>query len=140
MRHIKAFIFSLITLSCVFAPATVIQANGGGGGPTGSATQKIFNNLGKAASGFGAPASGRASTTPGQVIGEIIKVALGFVGTITFIIFLYGGFLWLSARGNDDQVKTAKKYLTNGVIGTIIAILAYSLTFYITDIVFQATA
>lgn len=69
----------------------------------------------------------------GQRVSYVLSIFLGFLGTITFIIMLYGGFLWLTARGNDDQVATAKKYLFNGVIGTIIIMAAYSITFFITS-------
>lgn len=76
---------------------------------------------------------------PGQFVGEIVTIFLGFVGTIAFVVFLYGGFLWLTARGNDDQVTRAKKYLTNGAIGTIVIILAYAGTYFITAQIYSAT-
>ncbi len=135
-KMIKQLLLAIMVSIVFLAPSSFVTAQG----TTTSTNNSIFENLGSAASkAFGAPASGKASTTPGQVIGQVIKVILGFVGTIVFIIFLYGGFMWLTARGNDDQVKTAKSYLTNGVIGTVIVILAYSLTYFLTDIVFKAT-
>jgi hypothetical protein len=104
---------------------------------------EILKNLGGAAKkGFklseSEASTGKSTRSVAGLIGDIIQVILGFAGTVAFIIFLYGGFLWLTARGNDEQVSTAKKYLTNGLIGTIIIIMAYSLTYYITDVVFRA--
>lgn len=103
-------------------------------------TENIRRNLGEAGKApFGATGSESVTSARiGPIIGNITKVALTFVGTITFLVFLYGGFLWLTAAGNDEQVKQAKKYLTNGAIGTVIIILAYSITFFITDVVYQA--
>ena len=100
----------------------------------------ILGTLGKTAQQpFGADPSGIAQRTPGQLVGEIVKVALGFVGTIAFVVFLYGGFLWLTARGNEEQVAKAKKYITNGAIGTIVIMLAYAATYYIVDQLYSAT-
>lgn len=101
----------------------------------------ILKNLGKAAQApFNADPSGAdPKKTPGQIIGTLVKAVLAFTGTVAFLIFLYGGFMWMTARGNDEQVKKAKQYLTNGIVGTIVIILAYSVTYYITDILFKAT-
>lgn len=133
-KKFRYLIVGLSLAAAVLVPATVVvQAQT-------QFDQKVLKSLGQASKApFGADVSGIARRTPGQVVGQIIKVVLGFVGTIAFIVFLYGGFLWLTARGSEEQVKTAKKYLFNGLIGTIIIILAYSLTYYVTDVVYKAT-
>lgn len=135
-KKFRYLIVGISLAAAAFVPATVaVQAQ------QAQFDQKVLQNLGQASkTPFGADTSGIARRTPGQVIGQIIKVVLGFVGTIAFIVFLYGGFLWLTARGSDEQVKKAKQYLFNGLIGTIIIILAYSLTYYVTDVVYKATA
>ncbi len=100
--------------------------------------KSIIENLKTAAKQpFGGAEPG--SVSAGSFVGSIINVLFGFVGTIAFIFFLYGGFLWLTAGGNDDQVSQAKAYLRNATIGLIVIILAYTATVYITDLIFQAT-
>ena len=47
------------------------------------------------------------------------------------ILFLYAGFLWLTAAGNDDKVADAKKILYNAVLGTLIILSAYALSSFI---------
>lgn len=74
----------------------------------------------------------------GGLVGSYVTVFLGFVGTIAFVIFLYGGFLWMTARGNEDQVADAKKYLFNGTIGVVVIVLAYSAAYFITSQLYQA--
>lgn len=104
-------------------------------------TTNILNNLGKTAKNpFGAEDSGVSSVSVTSLIGNLVQVVLGFTGTVTFLVFLYGGFLWLSARGNDDQVATAKKYITNGLIGTILVIAAFSISIFLTSTVFKAVS
>lgn len=77
--------------------------------------------------------------TPGQFIGQLIMIVLGFVGVIALILFLYGGFLYLTARGNGGQVETAQQYIYNAIIGIIIISVAYALTFTVTRFVFEAS-
>lgn len=68
-----------------------------------------------------------------KIIGKVIGVVLSIVGVILVIIVIYSGFLWMTAGGNDDQVKKAKSWLTNAVIGLIIALAAYSITSFVID-------
>jgi len=57
-------------------------------------------------------------------ITNIIGVALNFVGIMLVLLIIYAGYLWLSSRGNEDQVVQAKKILVSAVIGVIIIITA----------------
>jgi hypothetical protein len=61
------------------------------------------------------------------IVAGIIRYALTFVGTILTILIMYAGYLWWSARGNDDQVTKAKSTLKNAVIGIIIIMMSYGL-------------
>ena len=58
---------------------------------------------------------------------NIIKWAMGFVGIVAIVVFLIGGVTWMTAGGNEEKVKKGKKYLINGLIGLVIAILAYAI-------------
>lgn len=96
--------------------------------------QGYLNTAGQA--GFG----NTTTATPGSLVGSIISGVLGFVGTIAFVMFMYGGFLWLTARGNSEQVAEAKKYIFNATLGAVVIIMAYSATYYITTILYNAAS
>jgi len=71
-------------------------------------------------------------TTPlVTVIGNIIKWVLGFLGLIATIIIIIGGFQWMSSGGNQEKIDKAKKLMINGLIGLIIVLLAYSISWFI---------
>ncbi|OQB44510.1 MAG: hypothetical protein BWY03_00032 [Parcubacteria group bacterium ADurb.Bin159] len=71
-------------------------------------------------------------TTPlVTVIGNIIKWVLGFLGLIATIIIIIGGFQWMSSGGNQEKIDKAKKLMINGLIGLIIVVLAYSISWFI---------
>jgi hypothetical protein len=79
------------------------------------------------------------SDNPAFIIGNIIKYALGFLGTIFLILIMYGGFLWMTAAGNEQQIEKAKKILTSSVVGLVIVILAYALSLFIINVIISAT-
>lgn len=61
-------------------------------------------------------------------IGLVINGILTFIGMLFFILILYGGALWMTAGGNDEQVAKAKKLITRSVIGIAVILAAYALT------------
>ncbi len=68
---------------------------------------------------------------PRVIAARIIRVALGFLGIIALGIVLYGGFVWMTSAGNEEKIATAKKILTNGLIGLVIIIMAFGITQYV---------
>ncbi|MDD5726667.1 MAG: pilin [Patescibacteria group bacterium] len=61
------------------------------------------------------------------IIGRIIKTFLGIVGGIALMVFVYGGVMWMTARGDASQVKKGQEALTAAVIGLFIIIFSYTL-------------
>lgn len=50
---------------------------------------------------------------------------LGIVGSLTLIMFIYGGFTFLISGGSSDKVGEAKKIITAAVVGLIIVFSSY---------------
>jgi hypothetical protein len=75
-----------------------------------------------------------------DTIASIIRIALGFLGVIAVVIILLGGFKWMTAGGNDDKVKEAKKLIFSGIIGLVIIISAYAIASFVIDSIVSATS
>lgn len=58
----------------------------------------------------------------------IIQPILGLVGLIFFVLMIYGGLMWMTAAGNDTQIKKAKTVVVNSTIGAVIVVAAYAIT------------
>ncbi len=87
------------------------------------------NNLSEAAT-----TAGYATTSSPDLltrIGSIINVGLGLIGVIFLIILISGGFLWMTAGGSSDQTKRAKDMMSRAVVGTVIILMAYAITFFV---------
>ena len=75
-------------------------------------------------------------TTPGYKdhfpyhIGNILRIVLSFLGVIFLILIIYGGFTWMTAGGNEQQITKAKGIIFNAIIGLIVVLAAYAITAY----------
>ena len=71
------------------------------------------------------------STGPAQLTGletifsTVISIAIGLGGVVFFIMFIVGGFSYLTAGGNPQAVEGAKKTLTYAVGGLVLIALAF---------------
>lgn len=72
-------------------------------------------------------------------LGELINVALGFLGIVAVIIILFGGFKWMTAGGNDEKVAEAKRLIIAGIIGLAIILSAYAITKFVLESLIEAT-
>lgn len=82
---------------------------------------------------------GFSESDPRDVIARVIKIALGFLGTIAVVLIIVAGFQWMTAAGNEDKVKKAQKIMTAAVIGLVIVLMAYALSTFIINAVIEAT-
>lgn len=75
-----------------------------------------------------------------STIGGLIRVFMGLLGTVAVVIILIGGFMWMTAGGNEEKVEKAKKMIGAGVIGLAIILAAYSITQFVITSLVNATA
>ena len=67
----------------------------------------------------------------GDIVSKVIQAFLGLLGIIFIILMLYGGYQWMTARGNEEQVNKAKETIQRAVIGLVIVLSAYAITYFI---------
>lgn len=129
MKHIKKLF--LPTFFILFSFALVI------GPPENLANAGILDQALKLAGDTNAEAKlGTGDLT--VIIGSIIRYALGLLGTIFLVLILYGGFLWMTAGGNEEKIGKAKKMLANSTVGLLIVILSYAIALFIINVIRQA--
>ncbi len=64
-------------------------------------------------------------------IGTVIQVALSMLGVIFLVLMIYGGYLWMTAHGNEENVTKAKDLITAAIVGLIIVISAYAISYFV---------
>lgn len=73
-------------------------------------------------------------------IGRVVGYTLNLLGIVFIILVVYGGFLWMTAKGNEEQVTKAKNIITRGSVGVGIILSAYIISFAIASILAQQIA
>lgn len=81
--------------------------------------REIYNVLGGTAPGS-APAANR---TLSQIILETLKVLLSIIGTLSVVMLVVGGIMYITSAGSD-RADMAKKTIQYAIIGLIVAILS----------------
>jgi len=69
--------------------------------------------------------------TPESIIGTVIDIVLGFAGIVFLVLTVYGGILWMQARGDEQDIAQAKKLIEQAMIGLIIVFAAYAISYFI---------
>ncbi|MBI4090881.1 MAG: hypothetical protein HY422_02555 [Candidatus Komeilibacteria bacterium] len=64
-------------------------------------------------------------------IENIVRIIVGFLGIITIIIILAGGFKWMTSGGNEDKISEAKKLISAGVVGLVVVLAAYAISSFV---------
>lgn len=75
-----------------------------------------------------------------NILGVIVNVFLGFLGIIFVGLIIYAGYLWMNARGNEEDVKKAKDTMRMAIIGLIIVVSAWAIWSVVWSALFSATA
>ena len=96
----KQLFFTLFSLALTF--------------PSSALAAQLVNPLGKGA-------------TIELVIGRAIRALLGLSGVAALAMFVWGGFLYLTSRGEPKQVTQGKETLKWAVFGLIIIFAAFTL-------------
>lgn len=65
------------------------------------------------------------------IIFSIVNVILGFLAIVAVLIIMYGGFVWMTSKGDPNRVSDAKNILKNAVIGLVIIFLAFSIVQFV---------
>ncbi|PIT90252.1 MAG: hypothetical protein COU22_03200 [Candidatus Komeilibacteria bacterium CG10_big_fil_rev_8_21_14_0_10_41_13] len=66
-----------------------------------------------------------------SIVANVIRILLGLLGIIAVAIVVYGGYLWMTSRGDEKQIETARKILINGAIGLVIIVAAYAIAQFV---------
>ncbi len=66
-----------------------------------------------------------------DTISFIIKIFLGFLGIIFIILVIWAGYNWMTAGGNEEKVSKARTTIYRAIIGLVITVSAYAITYFI---------
>lgn len=65
------------------------------------------------------------------IAGRVISTALGFIGILLLVLFLWGGFLWMTAGGEKEKVTKAQGVLANAVAGLVVIGISFAASTFV---------
>lgn len=135
INYFVCVIFLLIfSINTALAIPASSDLQSGKFGLTNTAQQSGFNT------GSGSSSTGPTELpTIANITGDIIGIVLSLLGVIFMVLIIYSGFLWMTARGNEENAQKAKAIMTNAVIGIVIIFTAYAITNLLIESLYKAT-
>lgn len=70
--------------------------------------------------------TGYLSDVP-NVINNASNILVGLIGAFTVLMFIYAGFMYITARGDADKVQKAHSSMRYAAFGLVIGVLAFTL-------------
>jgi len=95
--------------------------NDGGGGSNGSSGDY----------GLGQVPSELPRDDIATIIVRIIRYVIGLVGIILLVMLIYGGVMYMTSAGNEEQAGKAKQVLTYAIVGIVIVAFSFLITQFI---------
>lgn len=127
MNNLKNFFRRIIFITAVL---TVLFLNCNcafAGLLSGDAPTKLKDN----ADMFSVYAGYESGTTVGGVIALVVQGFLGLLGMIFLILIITAGYNWMTAGGEEEKIRKAKDMIQRAIIGLIIIIAAYAITYFV---------
>lgn len=118
MHYIKALILCFVLAVTLMVASSVFAQQPA---PKNPRSVELINPIG------GTVEKPKGETNLQVVVGRAIRKALGVIGSLTLVVFIYGGFLWLTAAGAEDKVKQGTQTMMWAVIGICIIFGAYAI-------------
>lgn len=66
-------------------------------------------------------------TTPANLISRAINILMAFIGSITLVLYVVAGLLWMTASGNGEQADRAKRIMVWTTLGVFVMLFSYVL-------------
>ncbi|MFA4831110.1 MAG: hypothetical protein WC862_03535 [Patescibacteria group bacterium] len=63
--------------------------------------------------------------------GNVIGAGLSMIGVLFFVLMVYAGILWMTARGNEEHTKKALNTIIAASIGMVIVLASYAITSFV---------
>jgi len=104
----------VVSCLCLFAlPVGAVEAP--------PETVNLVNPIG------GTTAKPQGTTDINEIVGTAIKMVTGIMGSLALLVFVYGGFLWLTSAGNGEKVQKGTSAMLWAAVGIFIIFSSYAI-------------
>ena len=118
-RHLVTLLIGVVLITPLVSQALSFDPNANDPGSLISNTTGNINSI------------SLGQQQPTVIALRLINAALSLLAIICVVLLIYAGFLWIWARGNQDEVKRAKDIILGTVIGLVIVLAALGITQFV---------
>ena len=72
-------------------------------------------------------------------LNTIINIAIGVIGFLAVVMIIIGGVQYTTSAGDTAKVTKAKNTIMYGIIGLVVALLAYAIVNFVLSSVFKVS-
>jgi hypothetical protein len=137
MKYISKFFIGLAMVLMIAVPQVALSQNNNTNANTSSSSgdtcdelREKFENAGGSAVIEGVP----EYCSVESIYSKFVNVALFAIGIVAVIGVIYGGYLYMTAAGNDSQVKKGRQVLTWSIIGLLVVLAAATIVNVVVDL------
>ena len=66
-----------------------------------------------------------------SLVRNVVSTAVGVVGALALLIFVYGGFLWLTSGGEAAKIQAGKDAMKWAAVGLAVVFSSYAIVSFI---------
>lgn len=66
-----------------------------------------------------------------KILGGVVGTALSLVSVVFFLLLIYGGVVWMTARGDESKTQKGMDIIIAAIVGVIMILSAYLITSFI---------
>ena len=74
-----------------------------------------------------------------DTIGGVVNIILGFLGILTTLAIIFGGFTMMTSYGNSEKNDQGRGVVVAGAVGLIIVLTAYAISRFVLSNLFNQT-
>lgn len=75
-----------------------------------------------------------------DIVKNIINTILGILGVVAVVVIILGGFYFLTSQGDAAKVTKGKNTLLYGVVGLVVALLAFAIVNFVLGSLFKGSS
>lgn len=76
------------------------------------------------------------TNTTEELVTSIVNWLLGITSAVVIIFLVYGGIMYITSSGDENQIEKSKKIITYAIIGLFLVLVSYSVVTTLNNIIF----
>ncbi len=77
------------------------------------------------------------TNTTEELVTSIVNWLLGITSAVVIIFLVYGGIMYITSSGDENQIEKSKKIINYAIIGLFLVLISYSVVTTLNNIIFE---